>query len=165
MRLLNKDVISTSVSLFFRSILKITRPHPLSHFFQGFRQFLHNTHFNMEINREIRVLVCRIHGFSYIEIDICALLKQKPADQGCAVPSVTPVFVFLVQAGIVIGKLKHPAHRQHPLRNQVHPLDLRYGRDVTVRRNFGICYDRFVKIQPVTVIFLDLEMVVVLVLK
>ena len=60
--------------------LEITYFNPFTHLLEALGKFFNKIHFNAEIYRQIRVLMCRINSSAYIEIYICCFFKQKLTD-------------------------------------------------------------------------------------
>ncbi|CDC60546.1 unknown [Clostridium sp. CAG:448] len=60
---------------------EITDFDAFSHFFQAGGKLLHQIHFDIEIDRQIRILMRRVDRASDKEIDVGCLFKQQPADQ------------------------------------------------------------------------------------
>ena len=60
--------------------LEITDFDALAHLFERLRQFLHQVHFNVEIDGQIGVLMRRVNSLAYVEIDIRSLVKQQTAN-------------------------------------------------------------------------------------
>ena len=58
--------------------LKITDLHALAHTFQAIAKLFHQIHLDVEVDRQIRVLMRGIYGAPHKEIDIRRLFKQKP---------------------------------------------------------------------------------------
>ena len=70
--------------------LKITDLDALAHLFERLRQFLHQIHLDIEVDRQVGILVGGVDGFPHVEIDIGGFLKQQAADEGRAVLTVVP---------------------------------------------------------------------------
>ena len=127
------QVLNLCVKFMHNCSLKIADLDALAHPLECFRQFLHQIHFDVEIDGQIRVLMSGVNGSAYEKIDISGFLKQHTADEGSSVLAITPILKILVLADIVLGIFHHSVDGNNALCHQIDPFQMRNRGDVAFK--------------------------------